>query len=222
MLASDFVSLAIAFLYVAALIALAEILRRVFCVPVDITRKIVHIGVGMGALVITSFFRTWFIAIIGPLVFIVVNWVSYRANIFHGIETGERRQFGTIFFPLSFVILVPSLWSRPTVLAASFMPLTWGDAAAAILGQRFGSHRFTLFGQASSVEGSLAMFAASFVATCFALLAFGQPIATSALISTAVALPATFAEALSPMGIDNLTVPLISALTLFALSGFLK
>ena len=99
------------------------------------------------------------------------------------------------------------------------MPLTWGDAAAAILGGRFGAHKYRIFNQTLSVEGSLAMFVFSLVATYFALVVFGAPFGVGFPLATAVAAAAAIAEALSPWGIDNLTVPLVSALVLVALSG---
>ncbi len=219
-LLSDLLSLLIAFLYVSALIAIAEVLHHVWRVPVDITRKIVHVGVGMAAIALTIVFRDWYIAIIGPLAFILVNYVSYRVNLFRGIETGEQGQIGTVYFPLSFVILTPLLWSQPALLAASMMPLTWGDAAAAILGKRFGAHKFTVFSQSSSVEGALAMFVCSLLGTFFSLLLFGQTMFPSFALAVVTAFIATLVEALSPRGIDNLTVPIASAVLLVALSAF--
>lgn len=221
-LTSDLLSLLIAFLYVAALIATSEILYRVFHAPLDITRKIVHVGVGMTALAVTIIFRDWTVAIIGPLAFIAINYFSYRRKIFQSIEIAEERQLGTIYFPLSFVILTPLFWSRPALLAAAFMPMTWGDAAAAILGKRFGAHPFRLFGQLSSVEGSVAMFVFAFIATVLALIAFGQPSGLSTGIAFVTALIATVVEAMSPKGMDNLTVPIVSAITLTVLNGFGK
>lgn len=219
---SDLFSLLVAFLYVAALIAVSEILRRIFHVPLEITRKIVHVGVGMTALVITAFFRDWTVAILGPLAFIAINYFSYRRKIFQGIEIAEQGQLGTIYFPLSFVILTPLLWSRPALLAASFMPMTWGDATAAILGKRFGAHQFSVFGQVSSVEGSIAMLVFGFIATALALVGYGQPPVSSMLIAFVVAIIAMAVEAVSPKGIDNLSVPIISAVTLLILKGFGK
>jgi phytol kinase len=218
---SDFASLLIAFGYVVALIALSEILRRLFRVPVYITRKIVHVGVGMSAIALKIVFREWYIAVIGPIVFILVNYVSYRTNFFRGIEMGELGQLGTVYFPLSFVILTPFLWSNPAILAASMMPLTWGDAAAAMLGVHFGAHKFTLLAQTSSVEGMIAMFFFSLVGTFFALVLFGQLDRFSLLLSLGTAFATTIVEALSPHGIDNLTVPLTSAVVLSTL-GALK
>ncbi len=207
-------ALLLAFVYVSLVLAMGEGLRRLFCLSVEFTRKFVHIAVGMIAFPLVLLFRDWYLAIIPPLVFILVNYLSYRRQIFKGIETGEKNQLGTVYFPISFSILIPLLWSYPALFVASLMPMTWGDAFAAIIGKRWGAHTFRVFGQARSIEGSLAMFAFSFVATTFALVALGQPLLASLILGLVTAVVATLVEALSPWGIDNLTVPLISALVL--------
>lgn len=211
---SDPLALLVAFLYVSLVLALGEGLRHWLKLSVEFTRKFVHIAVGMIAFPLVLLFREWYFAIIPPLVFILVNYLSYRRQIFSGMETGEKNQLGTVYFPISFSILIPLLWPRPEFLAASLMPMTWGDAFAAILGRRYGTHRFTVFGQTRSLQGSLAMFVTSLVATFFALVAFGQPAETSLLLGSVVAVAATLVEAGSPWGIDNLTVPLFSAVVL--------
>lgn len=211
---SDPIALVLAFLYVSLILALGEGLRRGLNLSVEFTRKFVHVGVGMVSFLLVWLFESWQWAIIPPLAFIVVNYVSYRRQIFAGMETGERGQLGTVYFPISFAILIPLLWSQPAFLVASLMPLTWGDAFAAIIGKRFGARKFNVLGRTRSLEGSLAMFAFSFVATLLALVVFAQPIGASIVLAFVVAVVAAIAEALSPFGIDNLTVPLISALVL--------
>jgi phytol kinase len=221
---SDPIALGIAFLYVAIILALGEGLRRGLKLSVEFTRKFVHVGVGMIAFPIVVLFQSWQFAVIPPLVFIVVNYISYRRQIFSGMETGEKGQLGTVYFPISFSILIPLLWSQPALLVASLMPMTWGDAFAAILGKRFGAHKFVVFNRTRSVEGSLAMFAFSFTATFLALaaLSVAQPLAASLALAFAAALVATIVEAFSPWGIDNLTVPLVSAVVLVVLKEFAK
>lgn len=216
---SDPLALVLAFLYVSLILALGEGLRRGLNLSVEFTRKFVHIGVGMIAFPLVVLFKNWQFAIIPPLVFIAVNYLSYRRGIFLGMETGEKGQLGTVYFPISFSILIPLLWSQPALLVASLMPLTWGDAFAAILGKRFGARKFAVLHQTRSVEGSLAMFVFSLAATFLALGVFGQDVAVSLILGFATALVATLTEALSPWGIDNLTVPLVSALALVVLNS---
>lgn len=219
---SDPLALIIAFVFVSIMLALGEGLRRGLNLSVDFTRKFVHIGVGMAAFLLVALFRDWRFAIVPPLVFIVVNYVSYRRQIFAGMETGARGELGTVYFPISFSILIPLLWSQPALLVASLMPLTWGDAFAAIIGSRFGRHKFTVINETRSVEGSIAMFAFSFVATFVALMVFSTPLATTLLLAFVTALVAALVEAFSPFGIDNLTVPLVSAAVLVLTNGFLS
>jgi phytol kinase len=206
--------LVLAFVYVSVVLAMGEGLRRLLRLSVEFTRKFVHVAVGMIAFPLVLLFLDWYLAIIPPLVFILVNYLSYRRQIFQGMETGEKNQLGTVYFPISFSILIPLLWSHPALLVASLMPLTWGDAFAAVVGKRWGEHTYNAFGQTRSLEGSLAMFAFSFVATTVALVVFGQPVTSSLTWGLLTAVAATLVEAVSPWGIDNLTVPLISALVL--------
>ncbi|MBM3130294.1 MAG: phosphatidate cytidylyltransferase [Chloroflexi bacterium] len=211
---SDPLALLIAFAYVSLVLGVSEVLRRGFKLSVDLTRKFVHIAVGMIAFPLVLLFQAWQFAIIPPLVFIGVNYVSYRRQIFSGMETGERGQLGTVYFPISFSILIPLLWSSPALLVASLMPMTWGDAFAALIGQRFGARKFAILGQTRSLEGTLAMLVFSWLAVFLTLIFFAQPAAPSFIIALVVALSASIVEALSPFGMDNLTVPLSSALVL--------
>ena len=137
----------------------------------------------------------------------------------HCLQLFHFARFGNAGFNDRNIVLWFDL-SR-ALFVASLMPLTWGDAFAAILGRRFGRTRFVVFNQTRSVEGSLAMFAFSLVSTFLALVVFGQPAGTGIVLALAVALVATVVEALSPWGIDNLTVPLASALVLVVLSPVL-
>ena len=82
---SDLIALVLAFVYVSIILALGEGLRRGLSLPVEFSRKFVHIGVGMIAFALVAFFREWYFAIISPLVFIAVNYVSYRRQIFAGM-----------------------------------------------------------------------------------------------------------------------------------------
>ena len=102
-------------------------------------------------------------------------------------------------------------------MVASLMPMTWGDALAAVVGRRIGRRHYTVAGSTRSLEGSVVMFLASWVATLvpLMLLAMG-PVNLGVAMGTAAvtALGATLVEAISPWGIDNLTVPAVSALIL--------
>jgi len=213
---SDWLALVISYVYVFAVIGVGEGLRKWRGYSTEFTRKLIHISVGMWAFGTVLLFEHWYFAIIPPLSFVVLNYISYRGEIFKSVELGEKGNLGTVYFPISFAIILCLFWERPSLLVASLMPMTWGDALAAILGRRYGQRKYTILGSSRSVEGSLAMFLFSWLSTFVALLLL-PPLGwqTSLLYSLAVAVFATLIEALSPWHIDNLTVPLLSAALLY-------
>jgi len=213
----DWTALLTAFIYVFAMIGVAEGLRKWRGYSVEFTRKFIHIAVGMWAYGAVLMFERRTFAIIPPLAFVAINAFSYWRGTFKAMETGEKGQLGTIYFPISFTALIWLLWDRPHLLVASLMPMTWGDALAAVVGRRIGRRRYTVAGSTRSLEGSAVMFLVSWVATLVPLMLLApEPIALGAAIgaAAATALGAMIVEAVSPWGIDNLTVPAVSALVL--------
>jgi phytol kinase len=156
-------------------------------------------------------------AIIPPLAFVAINAFSYWQGTFKAMETGEKGQLGTIYFPFSFAVIIWMLWEQPHLVVAGLMPMTWGDALAAVIGRRVGKRRFSVAGSTRSLEGSGVMFLASWIATLVPLILLAPaPLSVGTAVVTAVvtALGATMIEAVSPWGIDNLTVPAVSVLVL--------
>jgi dolichol kinase len=218
----DAIALLASFAYVFSVIGPAEGLRKWRGYPVEFTRKFIHIGVGMWAYGTVLLFEQRALAIIPPLSFVVINAFSYWRGTFGAMETGESGQLGTIYFPISFTLLILLLWDRPALLVASLMPMTWGDALAAVIGRRIGRRHYTVAGSTRSLEGSLVFFLASWIATLVPLVLLGPapPQATAVVGAAAIAaLGATVVEGASPWGIDNLSVPAISALLLALTTG---
>jgi phytol kinase len=100
--------------------------------------------------------------------------------------------------------------------------MAYGDASAALIGEKYGKRHYRIFAK-KSLEGSIAMFLASFISFAVSLLFFSVwysfPISNVILAALGVAFVAALAESLSPLGFDNITVPLLSALTFLILSG---
>ena len=206
-------ALIISFLYVFTMIGLAEVLGKWQKYSVDFTRKFIHIAVGMWIYGTVLLFETPTFAIIPPLSFVVINAISYWKGTFKAMESGERGQLGTIYFPISFALIVVFLWKQPHLAAASLMPMTWGDSMAAVVGSRYGKKRYTFWGCTRSMEGSITMLVMSFVATLIPLLLLapvfiGIPKALGMAGATAVV--TTLVEAVSPKGADNIGVPVAS------------
>lgn len=215
----DWLALIISYVYVFAMIGVGEGLRQWRSYSTEFTRKFIHIAVGLWAFGTVLLFQHWYFAIIPPLSFVLLNYISYRGEIFKSVETGEKGNLGTVYFPISFAIIICLLWERPNLLVASLMPMTWGDGLAAVLGRRYGQRKYSILGSTRSMEGSLVMFLFSWVSVFLALLLL-PPLGwqTSLLYSLALAVFATIVEALSPWHIDNLTVSFFSAALLYLIA----
>jgi phytol kinase len=214
---SDWLAIVISLIYIFASLGIAEGLRKVFRLSPEFTRKFVHIAVGMWSIGTVLLFQSRWMAIIPPASFVLLNYISYKKETFKAMESADKSNLGTIYFPLAFVFIVLLFWDTPNKLVAALMPLTWGDAMAAVLGKQYGHIRYTIFGHTRSVEGTVSMVLFSLISVFFALwlLPPSMGVGTSLLIAVAVSLVAAAVEAVSPWGIDNLLIPAATGLILY-------
>jgi phytol kinase len=220
----DYTALVVSYVYVFAVIGTGELLRRLGKRPQEFTRKFIHIGVGCWVVGTALLFKTWYLAIIPPLSFVAINAVSYWQGTFKAMESESRENLGTIYFPIAFAGIIYYFWGQPVLMVASLMPMTWGDAMAAIFGQRYGHYKFSIGRNTRSLEGSIAMLFWSWIATFLALFIMpslaGKPAINwllALMYGAAVAIVCTLVEALTPWGLDNLTVPAAAAFILHML-----
>lgn len=226
----DLIGLGISYAYAFSLIGFAELIRRLRHYPLDFTRKVVHIGAGMWVFGVLAAFDNWYVGVFVFASFIVLNYLAYRSRALEAIDDDESTP-GTVYFALSITILFAAFWRTNSpdnlghIAAAGAMAMTWGDAMASLIGRRWGRHRYTFRGDTRSLEGSAAMFVASSLAMFLTLLLVpGSSLAPQAAplsvpvclaAAGASAIVATGAEAISPAGKDNISVPLIAGVVLY-------
>ena len=219
---SDWAYFGLFFVVLFALVGAADLVRRALHWPPEVTRKSVHVITAV--LVATTPFlfhsRTPLVVLAG--IFVVVNYIGVRFRLFQGMHGTERETYGTVFFPLAFIVLLYWQWeSHPVVIIVAMLVLGLADTAAALVGEGTRRpHSFRLAREPKSLEGSAAMFVASFVIVLAGLLALGPrfdeaiPVWTAVWASLLAALFATVGEAISVSGSDNLTSPLALAFVL--------
>lgn len=220
----DIAGLVISYLYSFGLLGIATILQISLRLPRDFTRKLVHIGAGMWIFGLYFLFDTWYWGVFPIATYIIFNFISYKFKLIKAMDLSDSSP-GTVYFVISITVLLSCFWPRGEfwIAAAGIMAMTWGDAFAAIIGRRYGKHIYKVGGSHQrSFEGSAAMFGFSFGAILLVLALMssgldGLEIFTFSLILAALA---TFLEAISLRGLDNLTVPLGSSLLLFGLANW--
>jgi phytol kinase len=230
----DIAGLILSYAWAFGMLASVEALGRRFGCKQVLTRKIIHIGAGMWVWGLLLLFDHWYWGLIPFATFILLNYVFYRRQTFEAMDD-ERSSPGTVYFAISIILLLALLWrtgGQPDWVpfaVAPLMAMIWGDALAAIIGMDWGRRPYTVFGHTRTLEGSAAMAASSFVAMLLtlhllpgsALSPNSLPLApsTALLLAAVGTLVATLAEALSPAGTDNLSVPLLSAASILVVYG---
>jgi phytol kinase len=223
---SDFIGLAASYTFAASLLVVGEALLRLFGLHPDLTRKVIHIGAGMWVFGVLVLFDRWEIGILPFATFILLNYVFYRYRLLKSMDASSSSP-GTVYFAISVTLLFGLLWrpdgpvDRAPIAVAGVMAMTWGDSLAALIGKRYGQHQYQVGKSCRTWEGSAAMFLGSTIAMFLVLLLLpgsalsptSVPIGTGAAFGTALigAACATVAEAVSPHGTDNLSVPLVAA-----------
>ncbi|WP_096607150.1 diacylglycerol/polyprenol kinase family protein [Calothrix sp. NIES-2100] len=211
--------IAIVAVWVLFILAIAACVNRLAHKDPEIVRKIVHIGTGNVILLAWWLNIPASIGITASILASAVTLLSYRLPILPGINSVGRQSLGTFFYSVSFGILIAVFWylQQPQYAALGILVMTWGDGLAALIGQRFGQHKYKVFGSQKSWEGSLTMTFVSYLVSSLILLGVQGNIWQTWVISLLVAVVATGLEAFSLLGIDNLTVPLGSAALAFFL-----
>ena len=207
---SNWIGFLICLIYVFTVIGLSEGLRRRSGYGTAFTRKVVHIGVGMMSWALPFLFTTPWPFVAAALFFAVINFLDWRFGFFAAMASSDRSNLGTVYFPLAAAAVTLIFWERPPLMVAALMPLTWGDGLAPLVGQTFGKHTYTVFGQTRTLQGSAAFFVAGLLFTWFALwlLPGPPPIQPAAALIPALVIMSstTLVEAISIWGMDNLTV----------------
>jgi len=196
---------------VFAVLILAEYLSRFKKVHSEVTRKIVHILVGV-FVAFWPFFLSWPQIQVLSLAFILVIFVSVKLNIFKAIHAVERNTSGEILFALSMFIL-STFAQNQFVFMAAMLCLSLSDGLAALIGKKFGGKTaYKIFGDTKSIVGSLVFFAVSIgVMSLFSTLSQAP---ASSILLVWLPLILTIVENISRRGSDNITIPVISAVVL--------
>ncbi|WP_026393378.1 diacylglycerol/polyprenol kinase family protein [Acetobacterium malicum] len=200
----------VSFIYVFGVIFFARFLERF---GKETSRKAVHILVCNWWLLAMVFFDSPIWAAVVPACFVFLNYLSYRFQLFSSMERGAGKgDLGTVYYAISLLVLALISFGpleNPVVGGVGIMIMGYGDGLAAVVGTRWPKQPYKLLGSEKTLSGSLTMLVASFLVTLILLAATGSaevliPAITLAVLATAL-------EAITPLGLDNLTVPLVSA-----------
>ena len=189
----------------------AELLWRMRIIRGESSRKFVHIIIG-SFVAFWPFLMSWRAIQFISIAFLAVIIISRQFHVFQAIHNVRRKTWGEILFAVS-IGLLPFFSSSRLVFAAAVLHMSLADGLAGLIGTKYGDgSRFSMFGQAKSLLGSL-----TFAAVSYAIvLGFFKASRLAGLDDinwVVIMLPilATLLETASVKGTDNIVVPLLVA-----------
>ena len=217
-------------LYFVGAASLALLFRFLIKIPDEIYRKLLHMILLCSLIVWVVVFTTWWLAVIAAVAFAIIVFpillIFEKRQKYSQLLTerkhGELKYSLLIVFSM-FSIVMSVCWGwlgDKYLVLASVFAWGFGDAAAALIGKRFGKHKITwkITDQKKSWEGTIAMFATA-LATVLAILLVrgGLMVAGYIVIPIVTAAVCAFVELCSRQGFDTITCPLAAMATILPL-----
>ncbi|ACF12688.1 protein of unknown function DUF92 transmembrane [Chloroherpeton thalassium ATCC 35110] len=233
-LSSDFYHFLAALGIILVIVGFAEFLKSILKMQSGVTRKIVHVGTSVLVALSPNYFETGFYPAVLAVLFIPFNLLAIKKGWLSSINKDEAleahhqdQNYGTVYFPLSFLILTLLCWdSHAWIMQTAMLILGFGDAFASLVGENTEKpHAYKLLASTKSLEGSITMFGTSLIILVGAFVVFQDQsevikqmdLSVVIALCVAIALIVTAVEALLSGGLDNLFIPLSVAYLLAVL-----
>jgi dolichol kinase len=214
-LQGDVIGVLFVYFYVALLLIFTEkIISKRY--PV-VSRKVLHILTGNIAFILPIFETKEVMAFLaaGPFILFTYLMSPYSPlKKFRGKTSEAGHGLGLVYYAITWTILAYLFFDEKVIIAIGILAMSYGDGLASMIGIRFGKHKYQFFGDIKSFEGSLAMFVFTFVLLLVAMVFYGflEFSFEVFMFLFGIAGCATVVEGVTPRGLDNLSVPFITAL----------
>jgi len=214
MFQSDLVGVAAVYIYVALLIVFTE---KVFSkrYPVQ-SRKFLHIMTGNIAFILPLFETREIMAFVaaGPFILFTFLMSPYSPiKSMRGKTSEAGHGLGLVYYAITWTVLAYAFFDHREIIAMGILAMSYGDGLASVIGIKYGKRKYSIFKDIKSYVGSIAMFVCTFLLLVIALLFYAEPVTTRvAVYLLCMAGVATIVEGVTPLGLDNLSVPFVVAL----------
>lgn len=206
----DLAGLIIVYAYVTIILLISEKLLKN---RPSFSRKFTHIMVGNILFLLPLFTTKEVMALFVALPFVIVTFLmsDYSPLKISNRLSSAGHGLGLFYYAISWTILAYFFFDYPYIIAVGIAAMSYGDGFASLIGQKFGKHKYNIFGDIKSVEGSLAMFLVLII-TLFVCLGYytfiiGYPsYILNLFVIVAISAVATIVEGITPKGLDNLAV----------------
>jgi len=210
---SDIVGVAAVYIYVAVLILFTE---KVFAkkYPVQ-SRKFLHIMTGNIAFILPLFETREIMAFVaaGPFILFTFLMSPYSPiKSMRGKTSEAGHGLGLVYYAITWTVLAYVFFDHREIIAMGILAMSYGDGLASLIGIKYGKRTYTVFKDTKSYVGSIAMLVCTFLFLIIALVFYAEPVTLRAVAYLlCIAGVATVVEGITPLGLDNLSVPFVVA-----------
>lgn len=186
--------------------------------PLELSRKLLHVVSGILIAYIPFVIDSFLLVIAVGALFTVSNYFLIRKRILKGVDDRTQRNFGIVYYPVAFLIVVLLFWNmNKFIISISFLVFSLSDALAGLFGSLSKNKIFTnITTEPKTLNGLIAFILSSFLILIilyftlwdkfnFLSYSFGVFLFIALIISLAGGIT----EVLSTFGSDNLFLPII-------------
>lgn len=226
---NNYIALALTFAIALGFLRLMDFFAHRGWIESKLSRKLIHIGTG------PIFVLCWFLfddapsarwlaalvpfAITVQFALIGFGVIKDKASVDAMSRTGDPKEIlrGPLYYGIMFVVLTVVYWKTSPIGIIALMMLCGGDGVADIFGRRIASPKLP-WSKDKSLAGTVSVFLGGFVMSVVMIFIFvsagefGGTITDYLLPIAVIALTGALVESLHYKDIDNISMPLASAL----------
>jgi phytol kinase len=210
---NDIIGLILVYAYVILLIIITE---KVLHKYPTASRKVLHIMTGNIAFILPLFQTREVMAFLAAGPFILFTFLmSPHSPIksIRGKTSAAGHSMGLVYYAITWTILAYVFFDNMEIIAIGIFAMSFGDGFASLLGTTFGKRKYNVVGDEKSYIGSFFMFVFTLIMMIVAMIYFGVNITMAKLLVLPfIALIAMLVEAITPKGLDNISVPFTTAI----------
>ncbi len=219
---SEWITFSIFFFTIIAFVGISDLLLKKLKISTNSSRRFVHILVGVLVSISPFLFQSPLPPSVLAITFILLNAIGLKKDMMKGMHSIERISYGTVFFPITYLVLILLYWHHdPTILIIGMLIMTFADPLGSVVGELFNTKKFIFWKDQKSIAGSFTVFLTSFLLSSGGFYLYrlidDKPIPgilSLFIIGVVVGIVAVLGEAISNAGTDNLSLPLLSAFML--------
>lgn len=218
----DIFLLIVVYIYVAMIFVISE---KCLKHKPDLSRKFVHIMVG-NCIFIMPFFNDPYVMVFFltvPITIVAFLLSKYSPIKIQNTATEAGHDLGLVYYAGIWSLLIFLLPNHLWIVSLAIGAMVYGDGFASLIGRKFGKHKYNLSGDEKSIEGSLTMFIVVIISSIAVFLFYGAigypttPKSFNILLIIVLSFIATFVEAATSKGLDNVSVCVITAILYYLL-----